>query len=137
MRQFASAAIIPRTSWRKSAHVKTLKTLEPLTTRLLEIKRIQSAASVLSWDQETYMPAGGGAARAEQIATLEGLAHERLVSPQIESFLTEWIDPTTGQAADTWDEPSRSLLREVWRDFRKEVGLQQSADHAGGARHRR
>lgn len=119
MRQFASAAIIPRTSWRKSAHVKTLKTLEPLTTRLLEIKRIQSAASVLSWDQETYMPAGGGAARAEQIATLEGLAHERLVSPQIESLLAEWVDPTSGQAADTWDEPSRSLLREIWRDFRR------------------
>ena len=96
--------------------MKTLKTLEPLTNRLLEIRRIQSAASVLSWDQETYMPAGGGAARAEQIATLEGLAHERLVSPHIESLLNEWIDPSTGQAAEHWDEPSRSLLRETWRD---------------------
>ncbi len=132
MRQFASAAIIPRTSWRKSAHVKTLKTLEPLTTRLLEIKRIQSAASVLSWDQETYMPAGGGAARAEQIATLEGLAHERLVSPQIESLLAEWVDPTTGQAADTWDEPSRSLLREIWRDFRRAKKLPSDLDQKRG-----
>jgi len=97
--------------------VKTLATLEPLTTRLLEIRRIQSAAAVLSWDQETYMPAGGGAARAEQIATLEGLAHQRLVSAELETLLTEWIDPATGQAADSWDEPSRSLLRETWRDF--------------------
>ena len=97
--------------------MKTLATLEPLTTRLLEIRRIQSAAAVLSWDQETYMPAGGGAARAEQIATLEGLAHHRLVSAEIETLLTEWIDPATGQAADSWDEPSRSLLRETWRDF--------------------
>ncbi len=97
--------------------MKTLTTLEPLTTRLLEIRRIQSAASVLSWDQETYMPAGGGAARAEQIATLEGLAHEKLVSAQIETLLTGWIDPTTGQATESWDEPSRSLLRETWRDF--------------------
>ncbi len=85
--------------------MKTLATLEPLTTRLLEIRRIQSAASVLSWDQETYMPAGGGAARAEQIATLEGLAHEKLVSPEVEKLLTEWIDATSGQATDTWDEP--------------------------------
>ena len=100
-----------------SAKVKTLQTLEPLTSRLLEIRRIQSAASVLSWDQETYMPAGGGAARADQIATLEGLAHEKLVSPQIESLLKEWIDPTSGEATDPWDEPSRSLLRETWRDF--------------------
>ena len=97
--------------------MKTLATLEPLTTRLLEIRRIQSAAAVLSWDQETYMPAGGGAARAEQIATLEGLAHQRLVSAELETLLTEWIAPATGQAADSWDEPSRSLLRETWRDF--------------------
>ncbi len=97
--------------------VKTLTTLEPLITRLLEIRRIQSAAAVLSWDQETYMPAGGGAARAEQIATLEGLAHQRLVSAELETLLTEWVDPVTGQAADSWDEPSRSLLRETWRDF--------------------
>ncbi len=97
--------------------MNTLATLEPLTTRLLEIRRIQSAAAVLSWDQETYMPAGGGAARAEQIATLEGLAHQRLVSAELETLLTEWVDPATGQAADGWDEPSRSLLRETWRDF--------------------
>ena len=101
--------------------MKTLATLEPLTTKLLEIQRINSASSVLSWDQETYMPAGGGAARAEQIAVLQGLAHQKLVSPEIEQLLSQWVDPAMGQAAeqpgDLWDEPSRSLLREVWRDF--------------------
>jgi carboxypeptidase Taq len=101
--------------------VKSLATLEPLTTRLLEIQRINSAASLLSWDQETYMPPKGGEARAEQIATLQGLAHERLVSPELERELTKWIDPATGRIVETpgdsWDEPSRSLLREVWRDF--------------------
>jgi carboxypeptidase Taq len=87
---------------------------------LLEIQRINSAASVLSWDQETYMPAGGGAARAEQIAVLHGLAHQRLVSGEVAALLSGWVDPSTGQAIDGtggWDEPSRSLLREVWRDF--------------------
>jgi len=101
--------------------LNTLATLEPLTTRLLEIQRINSAASVLSWDQETYMPVGGGEARAEQIAVLQGIAHQKLVSPDVQSLLSQWVDPGTGQASDqgneTWDEPSRSLLREVWRDF--------------------
>ena len=101
--------------------MKTVATLEPLTTRLLEIQRINSAASVLSWDQETYMPAGGGAARAEQIAVLQGIAHDKLVAPDVESLLSQWVDPLTGQIAEaagtTWDEPSRSLLREIWRDF--------------------
>jgi carboxypeptidase Taq len=90
-------------------------------TRLLEIQRINSAASVLSWDQETNMPAGGGAARAEQIAVLQGIAHQKLVSEELAALLHRWIDPATGQpievGADGWDAPSTSLLREVWRDF--------------------
>ena len=80
--------------------MKSLATLEPLTTRLLEIQRINSAASVLSWDQETYMPAGGGAARAEQIAVLQGLAHQKLISEEVASLLSSWVDPATGQAAE-------------------------------------
>ncbi len=101
--------------------MKTVATLAPLTTKLLEITRINSAASVLSWDQETHMPAGGGEARAEQIAVLQGIAHDKLVSPDIERVLAATVDPATGQAidqpGDLWDEPSRSLLREIWRDF--------------------
>ncbi len=101
--------------------MKTLKTVDDLTTRLLEIQRINSAASLLSWDQETYMPAGGGEARAEQISTLQGIAHQKLVSPEIERLLATWVDPETGEIRDSpgeaWDEPSRSLLREVWRDY--------------------
>ena len=71
--------------------MKTIAALEPLTTKLLEITRINSAASVLSWDQETHMPAGGGEARAEQIAVLQGLAHDKLVSPEIERFLAATV----------------------------------------------
>ena len=101
--------------------MKTLKTVEALTTSLLEIQRINSAASLLSWDQETYMPAGGGEARAEQISTLQGIAHQKLISPNIERLLAKWVDPATGEIredpGDGWDEPTRSLLREVWRDF--------------------
>lgn len=67
------------------------------------------------------MPPGGGLARAEQLATLQTLAHDRLLAPDIERLLAQWVDPSTGQAIDVsgdpWDEPSRALLREVWRDF--------------------
>ena len=101
--------------------MKTFEILEPLTAKLLEIQRINSAASVLSWDQETYMPAGGGLARAEQIATLQGLAHQKLVSPDTEALLGRWLDLDTGlpleQNGDLWDDSSRALLREVWRDY--------------------
>ena len=101
--------------------MKTLATLEPLPARLLEIQHISSAAALLEWDQETYMPPGSGLARADQLATLHGLAHDKLVAPDIERLLMQWVDPATGEAidspGDSWDEPSRALLREVWRDF--------------------
>src|SRR5688572_6990034 len=107
--------------------MKTLKTLESLTRRLLEIQRVNSAASVLSWDQETYMPAGGGAARAEQIATLQGIAHQKLVSLETERLLGGWLDLHTGlpleQDGELWDESSRALLREVWRDYSRSKKL--------------
>lgn len=101
--------------------MKTLDSLKALTERLVEIHHLSSAASVLSWDQETYMPAGSGAARADQLATLQTIAHDRFASPEIEALLGQWIDPATGEPADQggdgWNEPARALLREVWRDF--------------------
>lgn len=99
----------------------TLATLDQLVARLREIQHINSAASLLSWDMETYMPAGGGTARADQIATLQGLAHERFVAPETERLLGQWLDLQTGapldRPGDAWDESGRALLREVWRDY--------------------
>ena len=45
-------------------HVQRLK------ARLKEINNLNKAAAVLSWDQETQMPPGGSAARAEQLWAL-------------------------------------------------------------------
>ena len=91
-----------------------------LNTKLREIQHLRDASAVLSWDQETYMPSGGGPARAEQIALLQTLAHDKFVSADIENLLTPYIDPTTGLANDKasgLDDASKALLRETWRDF--------------------
>lgn len=96
------------------------KDLESLKTRLLEIQHLRDAASLLSWDQETYMPAGGGQARADQIATLQTLAHDKFVSQEVEDLLLPHIDSKTGLARSTekgLDAASQALLRETWRDF--------------------
>lgn len=99
----------------------TLGQLEALTRRLREIRHLASAGSLLSWDQETYMPPGGGKARADQLGTLQGLAHDLLVAPETERLLARWVDPATGLINESPDSPrdesSRALLREVWRDF--------------------
>ncbi len=96
--------------------------LDDLKTKLLDIQHIRDAAALLSWDQETYMPAGGGPTRAAHLATLQTLAHDTLVSPDIENLLLHHIDPATGLAignAAGLDDASQALLRETWRDFSK------------------
>ena len=41
-----------------------------------EISDLNAAGSVLNWDQATYMPQAGAAARGRQLAMLGSLAHE-------------------------------------------------------------
>lgn len=63
--------------------------LAALRDALREIHDLEAAASVLDWDQATYMPPGGAAARGRQIALLNRLAHERRISPRMAGLLRE------------------------------------------------
>jgi len=50
---------------------------------MAELRDLASAVAVLTWDQETYMPPKGVTARGEQLATLQGLLHEKTVDPAL------------------------------------------------------
>ncbi len=54
-----------------------------LKQRWFEIYDLNMAASVLRWDQATYLPPGGAPARGRQLALLARLAHERLTDPEV------------------------------------------------------
>ena len=54
-----------------------------LKSELRAIADLHAAANVLEWDQNTYMPPGGAAARGRQIALLRRLAHERRTAPRM------------------------------------------------------
>lgn len=75
-----------------------------LRERLGRIVDVQAAQAVLSWDQETYMPTGGGGARAHQLATLGRIGHEMLTDDEIgvllESAAVEVasLDPDSDEA---------------------------------------
>jgi carboxypeptidase Taq len=58
-----------------------------LAERLAEITDLRQAVAVLSWDQQTMMPVRGAPARAEALATLERIAHERFVDPALGELL--------------------------------------------------
>lgn len=65
---------------------------------------------MLSWDEATMMPAGGGAARAESLATLRGIIHDRTAAPELgellNSALTEPLDP--------WQRANLTEMRRAW-----------------------
>jgi len=62
--------------------------LTELKERLAVISDLQEAASLLSWDQHTYMPPGATAARGQQLATLSKLSHQLLIDAEVGKLLT-------------------------------------------------
>src|ERR687889_1112283 len=89
---------------------------ELLKNRLATISDLRSAKSLLFWDQQTYMPGGGVAGRAEQVATLSRLAHEMLTDDETKSLLdaSGAPDPSSEEGA---------LLRRALRDYERTTKL--------------
>ena len=85
---------------------------------LLEADDLKSAANVLVWDQSTYMPPGGGQARARQLATLERLAHEKFTSPQIGRLLDQ-LRPY--EESLPYESDEASLIRVTRREYERKV----------------
>ena len=67
-----------------------MPSLDPrLGERLGELTDLGHAGHVLAWDQQVMMPAAGGAARGEALATLSRLHHDRLVAPELGALLDD------------------------------------------------
>ena len=97
--------------------------LAELKRRLLEISDLGSAGAVLSWDQATYMPKGGAAARGRQGATLHRLAHEKFVDPALGRLIDALVPH--GERLP-YDSDDAALIRVARRDFDKAIKV--SAD---------
>jgi carboxypeptidase Taq len=90
--------------------------LQELRERLAQVSDLGKAARVLSWDQQTMMPRGGAAARAEQLATLGRIAHEQFTSDEIGQLLEELRPYGESLPRDSDD---ASLIRVARRDWEK------------------
>ncbi len=95
-----------------------MKDLDELRARLLEIDDLQGAASLARWDQMTYMPAGGGAARGRQLATLTRLAHEKLTDVSMGRLLDRVARETASLSPDSVE---ASLVRVTRRLYDRSV----------------
>ncbi|MCB0179760.1 MAG: carboxypeptidase M32 [Anaerolineae bacterium] len=88
--------------------------LDTLNSKLKDIQNINHAAAVLGWDQQTYMPPGGAAARAEQLSTLSKISHEMFTAAEIGELLAD-----LAQAEFDYDSDEASLIRVIQRDYDK------------------
>src|SRR3954469_12827429 len=59
----------------------------PLLARMQELRDLNGAIGLLTWDQETYLPPRADEARGAQLSTLQGLYHERLTAPALGDLL--------------------------------------------------
>nr|PZN57216.1 MAG: carboxypeptidase [Chloroflexota bacterium] len=87
-----------------------------LKARLAEVDDLRAAASVLGWDQQTYMPPGGAEGRSRQMATLSRLAHEKFTDPAVGHLLD---DLRPYEESLPYDSDEAALIRVARRDYLK------------------
>ena len=90
-----------------------------LRARMEELRDLGGVIGLLTWDQETHLPAKAHAARGQQLSTMQGLYHERLVDPA----LGDLIDEAAADAALSADE--RAMIRVFRRERDRAVKLPQ------------
>ncbi|MHC4940365.1 MAG: carboxypeptidase M32 [Planctomycetota bacterium] len=105
-----------------------------LAVYLRESRLLRSSLRVLEWDQDVWMPAPGGAIRADQLSVLAGISHERDTGDELGELLeaADGDDPMVREAKWDFDRRRRvpkelaqervkktSLARQAWTDARK------------------
>ena len=85
-----------------------------------EVALLDSSASLLEWDEETYMPRRGAEHRGRQMAMLAGLSHERATDRRVGEWLAAIeasdlvLDPLSPEAVN---------VREIRRLYERSVRL--------------
>ncbi|MCP4422548.1 MAG: carboxypeptidase M32, partial [Chloroflexi bacterium] len=108
--------VITVANFRRSNFVE--KKYQALKIRLQEIDDLNSANALLNWDQSTYMPAGGAAARGRQSATLGRIAHEKFTDTAV-GKLIDVLEPWSETLP--YDSEEASLIRVTRRNYDQSV----------------
>jgi carboxypeptidase Taq len=97
--------------------------LQELKDRLMEVAALSSAASVLEWDQATYMPDGGAEMRGRALATIGRLSHEKFTDAAIGKLLDD-LQPHVDSLP--YDHDDAALIRVTRREYEKLVKVPPS-----------
>jgi carboxypeptidase Taq len=100
------------------------KDYEAILEKSRHSRVLSGVASLLGWDQETYMPPAAAQIRAEQLKTLAGLIHKSRTNSAFAKSLEKLIDLKTGKiSSKALSLPQKAALR-VWReDYLKDTCL--------------
>ena len=92
--------------------------LDELKTIINEISDINKAAAVLGWDQETYMPKGGIIDRANQMATLSKISHEKFTAEKVGELI---VGTEKEVKSEDNDSGNSRLIKVLHRDYQKSI----------------
>lgn len=90
--------------------------LQKLKELLSEVSDINSAISVLSWDQQVNMPTAGNEARGQQLASLSKIAQEKFISDEVGKLIDDLKQEFEGADPDSDD---AALVRVAARNYDK------------------
>src|SRR4051812_43129936 len=84
--------------------------IDALRARLAELNDLRLVSQLVGWDQRTMMPVAGGPERAEQLATLQRISHERFTADEV----GEWLEALDGAELNEVD---CDVVRVTRRDY--------------------
>jgi carboxypeptidase Taq len=88
-----------------------------MSYRLLEehqqrISHLRHTEAIIGWDEAAVMPPGGGEARAEALATLRGVIHERATDARLGELFAN--AEQTASELDAWQSANLREMRREW-----------------------
>jgi carboxypeptidase Taq len=124
MRRFNRTVVVSRRE-KPSKDVEmpdTQTAFEALCQHARQTSLVESIESTLCWDERCMLPSEAGEHRAEQIAYLSGVVHQRMTDPRVGEWLAILVD--SDLAADPHGD-SGTTIRQLKREFDKQTKLPQ------------
>jgi len=84
---------------------------EQLEARFRRLNDLNGALAILHWDSAVMMPSGGGAARANQLATLSMACHDLMT----EAGLDDVLSAAESKVDEPWQRANVTEMRRLWR----------------------
>jgi len=92
---------------------------DQLRERMAEITDLGRVTQLLRWDQQTMMPARGAAGRAEALATLQRVGHEKFVSDETGRLIDAAQSALDGMPRESDEASLVRVTRRRWEKARR------------------